>query len=74
MNVTPWHQCGMCGKIVKINKPIFGSLHLCLTAEERASRLQIDAQRQMMFQRTYQAFRFTAQHKANNPDKEPKDE
>lgn len=26
--------CDVCRQLVRINKPIFGSLHLCLTDEE----------------------------------------
>jgi hypothetical protein len=28
--------CDNCGEIVRINKPIIGSLHLCRSEEERA--------------------------------------
>lgn len=38
--MTPWKQCGLCGKIVKVNKPILGDLHLCLTDEEIAYKRQ----------------------------------
>ncbi len=27
--------CGDCGRIVRINKPLLGSWHLCSTEEER---------------------------------------
>ncbi len=27
--------CSDCGSIVRIDKPIFGSIHLCLNEEER---------------------------------------
>jgi len=27
--------CEDCGNVVQINKPIFGSLHICTTEEER---------------------------------------
>jgi hypothetical protein len=33
--MTPWVRCPWCEKIVKINKPLLGSLHLCLTSEEK---------------------------------------
>ena len=29
-------ECRWCGKIVRLNKFLFGSLHFCLTPEERA--------------------------------------
>lgn len=29
-----WDHCQICGKFVRINKPIFGSLHICLSEEE----------------------------------------
>lgn len=32
--ITPWKQCRECGKIVKINKPIIGSLHYCSRSYE----------------------------------------
>ena len=28
--------CRDCGKLIRIDKPIFGSLHVCSTMEERA--------------------------------------
>lgn len=30
-----YEKCCDCGKLVKINKFLFGSLHLCLTEEEK---------------------------------------
>lgn len=34
-----WYgQCTDCGKIVRINKPIFGSLHVCLNDDERVQK------------------------------------
>lgn len=33
--LTPWARCYDCGKVVKLNKPLFGALHLCLTRCER---------------------------------------
>lgn len=33
-----YQRCGVCGGIVRINKPIVGSMHFCLTEEERALR------------------------------------
>lgn len=29
MSTTPWERCPDCGKIVKVNKPILGSMHFC---------------------------------------------
>lgn len=29
-------QCRYCRKILRVDKPIFGSLHICLSDEERA--------------------------------------
>lgn len=31
--------CLWCGKLVKLNKFIFGSLHVCLSEEERKEKL-----------------------------------
>lgn len=31
-------QCGACGKVIRLNKPILGSLHICLTDEELAAK------------------------------------
>ena len=28
-------KCGGCGRIVRVDKPFIGSLHVCLTEEER---------------------------------------
>jgi hypothetical protein len=30
-----YEVCGVCGKLVRLNKPLLGSLHICLTEEER---------------------------------------
>ncbi len=40
-------QCPTCGSLVRINKPLFGSLHICLSDEERA---MIEAQRAVIRQ------------------------
>lgn len=32
--------CLDCGKLVRINKPIIGSVHICLTEEEKALKQQ----------------------------------
>lgn len=38
--VTPWARCAACGQVVRINKPVIGSLHLCLTeCEQRRSHV-----------------------------------
>lgn len=29
-----YEKCANCGKLVRLNKPLFGSMHLCLTDEE----------------------------------------
>lgn len=39
--VCPW-----CENIVKLNKFLVGSLHVCLTDEERAAKVQAVRQRQ----------------------------
>lgn len=31
-------RCGVCGKLVRIDKPIFGSIHFCLSDEERKEK------------------------------------
>lgn len=28
--------CGECGNLIRLDKPILGSIHFCLTQEERA--------------------------------------
>lgn len=39
-----WHgdkaygTCADCGKLVQVNKPVVGSLHVCTTACDRAGR------------------------------------
>jgi len=33
-----YETCSVCGKQVQLNKWLFGSLHLCLTDEERKGR------------------------------------
>ena len=30
--------CGTCNKIIRVDKPVLGSLHICLSDEEIASR------------------------------------
>lgn len=37
--------CGDCGKMVCLNKTIFGALHFCLTPEELAHKRQAMAQK-----------------------------
>ena len=34
-----WMICDDCGKMVCVNKRFFGSLHSCLTDEERGDKL-----------------------------------
>ena len=35
-NTIPWPygRCGVCGKIIRMNKFLVGSMHFCLTDEE----------------------------------------
>jgi hypothetical protein len=33
-----YRRCQTCGSIVRLNKPIIGDLHFCLTDEEIAAR------------------------------------
>lgn len=40
-------QCYYCGKFVTLNKRLFGSLHLCVSPEERE---QIERQQQQNYQ------------------------
>lgn len=40
--------CGVCEQIIRIDKPILGSLHLCLTESEE--QLKARAQWQQMMQ------------------------
>ncbi len=30
----PYGRCGRCGKVIRINKPLIGSLHFCEPAPE----------------------------------------
>lgn len=30
--------CQVCGKLVRLDKPLFGSMHICLSDEEIASK------------------------------------
>lgn len=52
--------CAGCGEIVRMNKPIFGSIHVCATEEEQvAHRRQISAnvQRNLAVLRSGRGFR-----------------
>ncbi len=31
-------KCAECGTLIRINKPLFGSMHICLSDEEIADR------------------------------------
>lgn len=63
MQTTPeihWHngrayaQCPTCGKPVRVNKPVLGTLHLCLTPCEIAGRhLDVKTRRRGPFWRRY---------------------
>ena len=33
-----YERCADCGQLVRLNKWLFGSLHCCLTDEDRASK------------------------------------
>lgn len=33
-------KCAECGKLVQINKALFGDLHFCLTDEERKEKIK----------------------------------
>jgi len=33
-----YETCGVCGKLVQINKWLFSDLHLCLTDEDQKAR------------------------------------
>lgn len=33
-----YERCGVCGQMVRLNKRLFGSLHICLTDCEEAER------------------------------------
>ncbi len=48
-----YETCSYCGRLVRLNKPMLGSLHLCLTTEERdqVDRDLIDAQERMQKQK-----------------------
>lgn len=34
----PWRMCFDCGKPVRLDKPLIGSLHMCATACEKRGR------------------------------------
>jgi len=38
-------QCEDCRKLVRLNKPLFGSMHVCLSDEERSN---LDFHRQLL--------------------------
>lgn len=33
-----YDRCPNCGNIIQLNKPIFGSMHFCLTDEEEKAK------------------------------------
>jgi len=35
INGKAWAVCGNCGKIIRFDKPLLGSLHICTLPEER---------------------------------------
>ena len=37
-----WARCPDCAKLVRLDKPLFGSLHICLTDEEKAQKRVAD--------------------------------
>jgi hypothetical protein len=44
-----YETCAACGKLVRLNKPVFGSMHLCATEEEQAiAHDAVEAQRHAM--------------------------
>jgi len=56
VSAVEWHgdkafnTCADCGKLVQINKSIFGSLHLCISDCEKAGRhLDIQTRRRGPF-------------------------
>ena len=36
-----WVVCRECGKLIRYDKPILGSLHFCLTEEEIAEKREL---------------------------------
>ena len=35
-----WYMtCGLCGNLIRVDKPIFGSMHLCLSEEEERAKV-----------------------------------
>lgn len=36
-----YDKCELCGKLVQVNKRVFGDLHFCLSPEERAQRARL---------------------------------
>lgn len=65
MNVTPWRRCCYCGKVVRINKPLFGSMHVCLTEEE--IRLVDARHAQLRYQQHQQAMDRAARQAKQRP-------
>lgn len=49
--------CAHCGRIVRLNKPVFGSLHVCTTADERRSHASIIAGRRRAAEKLLQECR-----------------
>lgn len=41
-----YDYCSDCGRLVRLNKPILGSLHICLTEEEKRYKRSVEAQKQ----------------------------
>ncbi len=35
LNGKLYEVCGGCGDIIRLDKPLFGSVHVCATAEEQ---------------------------------------
>jgi acetyl-CoA carboxylase beta subunit len=33
-----WQKCQWCEQVIRLNKPIFGSWHICLTDEEMRAK------------------------------------
>lgn len=42
-----WARCQHCGALVRLNKPIFGSLHICLSEKERRAKKAQDYYREL---------------------------
>jgi hypothetical protein len=53
-----YETCRDCGKLVRLNKPVFGALHFCLSPEERCRKQWAEQmyRQQQKFVSPYQSY------------------